>query len=191
MLGVAAGRTLADLIWVTIMGGESAGFFHAVNYGNLLSTASNLDAASLADGVSAMRKQRDSQGFNINIVPAVLATPPELEFTARALLNSTLVGRDDGEPTGNPLQGVVPTLVVEPRLSNDNLSGYDVDAWYLFGPPSSRPVTVGFLRGQQNPTIEIDPQPFHLLGVQMRVVFDFGVALSDPRAALKGTGASN
>jgi hypothetical protein len=189
MLGVAAGRSLNDLIWRTIMGGETAGFFASGN-GNLLTTGSALGVTGLGAAVAAMRSQRDSQGFSIAIAPQVLAVPPELEMTARALLNSSLVGRTDAEPAGNPLQGIVPTLIVEPRLSNDNFSGYSATAYYLFGGPMSRPVTVGFLRGVQTPTVEIEPQPFDRLGIQLRVVFDYGVALSDPKAALKATGAS-
>jgi hypothetical protein len=189
MLGQAAGRSLNDLIWQTIMGGETAGFFSSGN-GNLLTTGSALAVGTLGQGVSAMRSQRDSQGIDVALSPATLAVPPNLELTARPLLNSALLGRDDGEPTGNPLQGVIPNLAVESRLSNtDRFSGASTTAWYLFAGPAARPLTVGFLQGNQSPVVEIEPAPFDTLGIQLRVVFDYGCALSDPKAALKATGA--
>ncbi len=159
MLGQAAGRSLNDLIWSTIMGGETAGFFSSGN-SNLLASSSALAVGSLGVAVAAMRSQTDSQGFDLAIPPAALVVPPGLELTARNLLNSAyLVGSTTSNallPSGNPVQGIVPNLVVEPRLANARFTGYDVDAWYLFGGPNTRPVTVGFLQSQQSPTVEID-----------------------------------
>jgi len=192
MLGQAAGRSLNDLIWSNILGGQNAGFFSSGN-ANLLSASSALAVGSLGVAVAAMRSQTDSQGFDLSIAPAALVVPPGLELTARNLLNSSLLVGDTTAntllPSGNPVQGIVPNLIVESRLANARFTGYDADAWYLFGGPNTRAVTVGFLQSQQAPTIEMDDAPFDQLGSQMRVVFDFGVALSDPKGAYKATGA--
>jgi hypothetical protein len=189
MLGVAAGRALNDLIWKTILGGQTANFFSAAN-GNLLTTATSaLSSTSLGQAIAAMRKQMDSQGNSIQIAPQALVVPPELEMTAKALVNSALIGRTDGGPTGNALLNIVPDVVVESRLSNPNFTGNSATQWYLFGPPFSRPVTTGFLAGLVGPTVQLSQNEFNTLGIALRCFFDFGVSLSDPKAAVKAVGA--
>jgi hypothetical protein len=49
-------------------------------------------------------------------------------------------------------------------------------------------IEVAFLNGQEAPTIETADADFNVLGVQMRGYHDFGVALQDPRAAIKCKG---
>ena len=189
MLGQAAGRSLNDLLWETILGAQTAGYFASGN-GNLGEAGSALAVGALGAAVAAMRNQLDSQGFNIAVEPAVLVVCPALELTARALLNSIEVLGTSG-PNGNPVKGIVANLVVEPRLSNSTrFSGTSATQWYLFGNPMSRPVTIGFLRGQQTPTIETADTDFNTLGMQLRCYFDYGVALADEKAAYKATGVS-
>lgn len=191
-LGQAAGRSLLDLIWSTIMGGETAGFF-SVGNSNLLTSNAVLSVSSLGLAVAAMRSQTDSNGYNLDLSPAALAVPPSLELSARNLLNSALLAgsstTDVLVPSGNPVAGIVPQLVIEPRLGNSRLTGSDIAAWYLFGPPSAKAVTVGFLQSQQSPTVEVNDAPFDQLGTEMRVVFDYGCALSDPKGAYKANPA--
>lgn len=191
MLGQAAGRSLLDLIWSTILGGQTANFFSTGN-ANLATTSSALDVTTLGAAVAAMRSQRDSQGFDLNIAPIALVVGPSLELTARNLLNSgELLGLTaSNTPSGNPVKGIVPNLIVEPRLANSTrFSGTSTSQWYLFGGPNTRPVTVGFLDNKTTPTVEVADADFDTLGVQMRTFFDFGCALSDPKAAYKATGA--
>ena len=118
---------------------------------------------------------------------------PLIEQTARQLLNSTFMVRDaseDQQPSGNPYDGLV-SLVVEPRLSNSNYTGYSTTAWYLFCGPMDAPVVVGFLDGNQTPRTEFfgfDSEPT-TLAATWRVYHDFGAALGDYRAAVKSAGA--
>ncbi len=187
--GTAAGRSLNDLVWSTILGGVTANFFHAANNANYATTASALAVGTLGAGVAAMRSQRDSKGYDLNISPAVLVVGPSLELTARSLLNSGEILGTSG-PNGNPTKDIVASLIIEPRIENsDRFTGTSSTQWYLFGAPSTRPITVGFLQAKQTPTIEMEQAPFDRLGLQMRVVFDYGVALSDPKAAYLATGA--
>jgi hypothetical protein len=189
MMGTAAGRSLADLIWSTILGAQTANFFSSGN-GNLATTASALAVGTLGAGVAAMRSQRDSQGFDIGIEPVALVVPPALELTARALLNSNDLLGTSGV-NGNPVKGIVPNLIVEPRLSNSTRFSNTSDIqWYLFGAPMARAITVGFLRGAQNPTVETADADFNTLGIQMRVFHDYGVALGDEKAAYKAVGTA-
>ena len=189
MLGQAAGRSLNDLLWSTILGGQTANYFSSGN-SNLATTSSALAVATLGAAVAAMRSQRDDQGFDLNIQPAVLVVPPALELTARALLNSAEVLGTSGV-SGNPVQGIVPNLLVEPRISNSTrFSNTSSTQFYVFGAPKDRAVTVGFLNGATTPTIETADADFNTLGMQIRVFHDFGVALADPRGAYKATGAA-
>lgn len=189
MLGTAAGRSLNDLIWSTILGGQTAGFF-ATGNANLASASSALAVATLGAGVAAMRNQRDDAGYDLNIAPVCLVVPPALEMTARALLNSAEVLGTSGV-NGNPVQGIVPNLIVEPRISNSTrFSNTSAIQWFLFGAPKDRAITVGFLRGQQTPTIETSDTDFNTLGMQIRVYFDYGCALADPRGAYKAVGTA-
>ncbi|MGE4002337.1 MAG: hypothetical protein AB7I48_19180 [Planctomycetaceae bacterium] len=49
---------------------------------------------------------------------------------------------------------------------------------------------MGYLRGTQTPTVETTNADFNTLGIQMRILFDYGVARGGSRAALKATGAA-
>ena len=84
MLGTAAGRSLNDLIWSTILGAQTANYFSSGN-ANLATSSSALAVATLGAGVAAMRNQRDDNGYDLNISPVALCVPPALELTARAL----------------------------------------------------------------------------------------------------------
>lgn len=188
-LGRSAARSLNDLFWSTIVGGEAANFYHNDN-GNLLTTGSELAVGSLGTAVATMRAQRDSRGYDIQMSPVALCVPPTLEMTARALLNSAEILGTSGV-NGNPVRGIVPNLVVESRLENDDrFAGADDAAYYLFAGPMTNAIIVGFLAGKSTPTVETQDADFNKLGLQMRVYFDYGVALGDPKASLKcdGTG---
>lgn len=193
MLAQSAARAFLDLLWSTILAGQSAGFFSTSNL-NLAEAGSALGIASLQAAVSAMKSQRDSRGNDLSIRPAVLVVAPGLEFTARTLLNSSEIATTTGTdilPNGNPVRGIVSGLVVEPRLANtEKFAGAAAASWYLFGRPSDRGVTCGFLNGRMMPTVEIQEASFDRLGIQMRAYHDFGVALSDHRACYKATGAA-
>jgi hypothetical protein len=195
LMGKSAARSLNDLIWSTILA-NGASFFSS-GHGNLLETGSVFGLTSLAAAVSAMRKQRDANNNDIDIMPAVLAVPPELEVAARSALNSELITAtiDSGDaasvPTGNALQNVA-QLVVESRLSNTaKFANASTAGWYLFAGPLDAAVIVGFLDGNESPTIEFFglDHDINTLGVGWRVYHDFGCALGDYRAAVSATGA--
>jgi hypothetical protein len=69
--------------------------------------------------VTLMRTQKDLDGKIVGIQPSALMVPAPLDFTARQLLNSAQLFRDqttDLRPSGNPLQGIGIQLAIEPRL---------------------------------------------------------------------------
>jgi len=188
--GRMAMRKVSDLAYDTLL--SNGGSFFSAEHGNLLSGADTaLSVEALAKAIQAMQTQRDDDGNDLDIRPAVLLVPPELEVTAKAVLESEFIERAANEPTGNSLRRAV-KLEVEPRLSNavkfkDKASEKH---WYLFAAPSANPMIVAFLNGKQTPTTEFFglDQTVEKLCVSWRVYHDFGAALCDYRAAVRARG---
>ena len=192
-MGRMARRGVNDCAWSTVMA-NAGSFFDAAN-GNYISGADTaLGIDGLTKAITAMRTQKNAQGNNLDIVPAVLCVPPELEAVGAQLLASTELARyvaaaTDNQPTGNPWQGKL-SLAVEPRLSNAKFTGYGAKKWYVFSAPSGAGLIVAFLDGQQNPTVEFFglSAQVDVLGVQYRVYLDYGASLGDPKAAVLSKG---
>jgi len=191
-LGMAAQRSLATKIYEVLL--ANGGSHFGVPNGNLMTGgASVLSATSLATAVAKLRSQKDANGATLDLAPAVLLVPPELETTARALLNSVELARvatGDQLPTGNPFAGLA-ALEVEGRLSNTAFTGSSTTAWYLLAAPSDVPMIVGFLDGNESPTLETFDfaHDSDRLEMAWRCVFDYGAGLGDYRAAVKSAGA--
>lgn len=186
VLGAEAARSISDLFFATLTAGASA--FFTSGRGNLLEAGSNLDVGSLGDMVKTLRTQTDADGRIIGFVPTVLLVPAALEQTARALLNSAMLQRDqsaDSQPMGNPLSGLNLQLAVEPRLDASSEATY-----YLFSQPRHGAILVATLGGRLGPVVESMDQPANMLGIQWRAYMDYGVNLAEYRAAVKATGAA-
>jgi len=84
-----------------------------------------LSAASLQDAITVMMKFKDDKGKPLGIVPDLLVVPPDLQWTALELLNSTyypelvdpIVGSQ--KLSANALKGRL-DLVVSPYLTDTN-----------------------------------------------------------------------
>jgi hypothetical protein len=187
--GAAAKRTLINLFWQVWMTGAGS-FWHA-NNANLLTTGTALSIANLGKGISAMRKQTDSKGNVLDMMPTYLVVPPELESTAKPIVNSAqIIGAGSVSPDGNPMYQIVRAVITEPRLSNAGYTNNSLTAWYLSAQKQAGAIVISFLEGKDSPTVETELADFNKLGLQMRVYHDFGVSLGDPKAAFKATGAS-
>lgn len=189
-LGRMAMRRLSDLVYEVLLSNPSA--FFSTGNANLLSGAdSALNMDSLGSAITAMRSQRDDEGNDLDLKPATLLVGPQLEATARALLESEFIQRAEDVPTGNSLRRAV-NLEVEPRLANTVKfpAGASNKHWYLFAEPSALAMVVAFLNGRQAPTLEqfgLD-QDVNRLALSWRCYFDFGCAMIDPRAAVRSKG---
>ncbi len=188
--GRMARRGVSDLVWSVIL--ANAGAFFDAGHNNLATgAASDLDAESLEHAVGLMRAQRDAGGNDLDLGPAVLVVPPELEVTARRLLTSVEIQAAEGEPSGNALKDLA-ALEVEGRISNTTkFDQASATQWFLFAAPSAAAVIVAFLQGRRTPAVEFfgleaDPDT---LGVKWRVFHDYGCALADWRAAVRSDGA--
>lgn len=87
---------------------------------------SELDAAALQAAITAMMKFRDDRGRFLGVVPDLLVTPPDLQWTAMELLESTYwpeEGSTTARPASNVLKGKL-DLLVSPYLT-------DSDDWFV------------------------------------------------------------
>lgn len=194
-IGKAAARSLADHFYAMFMNNQ-ADFFTAAHANLITGADSVLNVDSLAAAITKMRLQRNERGDDLDIQPAVLLVPPELEIAARQLLTSSTVQflGDPSEivsrPTGNSLMNSL-ELVIEPRLSNTRkFKKASTKAWFLFSRPAYAPCVVGYLDGVDRPTIEefgLEQEASHL-AYQWRCFFDFGAGFGDWRCSLKATG---
>lgn len=190
-LGRAAMRKLSDLVYEVLLA-NAGGFFAAPNGNYLEGAGSALSFDALASAITLMLVQRDDEGNDLDLRPRTLLVPPELQTSAKALLESEFIQQiAENTPTGNSLRKAV-SIEVEPRLSNSTKFGAAASDkhWYLFTNPNAVPMVVAFLEGKQTPTVEffgLDHQA-NRLAVTWRVYFDFGTALVDPRAAVRSKG---
>lgn len=200
--GRAAARSVDKFVIQTLLEGNANTYdgnpVFSAGHNNLATgTGSALGEASLSAGITAMKKQTDEKGNPLGIVPAFIIVPPDLEFTARKLLNSTLVPGSNNNDV-NVLRGIVEVLV-EPLLTS-------ATAWYLAANPADvDTIEVGFLRGigDQPQLFVKDPDARRVGGgdidpldgdfdhdeIQYKVRHVWGGAIPDFRGLYKAAGA--
>ena len=192
-LGAGAARKLNSVFWRTFLNNSS---FFTAGRGNFISganTALGLDGAGLQEGILAFRKLKSPDKKRIGGTPTILLVPPELQFVAQRLYQSTAVNTGgastkDSVPNDNIHAGKYRPVVCD-WLSDTEFSGHSPKAWYLFRNPGVlAPVAVSFLDGVQTPTVEAADADFNKLGIQFRGYFDFGVDLAEPLAGIKVKG---
>ncbi len=148
------GAALNDKIY-TLLLANTGNFFAAGNNNYITGSTTNLSISSMNSLVTKMRRQTDGEGNTLDIAPAVLLVPPELDATARQILNSELVMQNttSDTPTGNPMRGLVgskPKAASRIRPSRTTRSR----AGICSRPPADVPFVVGFLEGRDTPTVE-------------------------------------
>ena len=124
----------------------------------------------------------------------IILVPPQLWPAAFTLLNSvtlnlaTATAASTG--TQSPWAGMF-KLVKSQYLVNSTFTGYSTTAWYMLANPADLPViAVGFLNGQESPTIETAELDFNRLGIALRGYHDFGSNLQEFRGGVKMKGAA-
>ena len=180
--GAAARRMIDNLVYTKLTDNptiEGAALFHN-NHKNLGTGA--LSVASLGAAKAAMAKQKDIGGKeSLNIQPAFLIVPVELEVAAAQLINS-VVDPSKNNAAVNPFANKL-TIVSTPILSDASDK-----VWYLAAAPGLCPtVEVTYLNGVDTPTMESAVQ-FDTLGIKYRVFMDVGVNLLDFRGLYKSSG---
>jgi hypothetical protein len=178
----------------TLLMSNANNFFSTANKNYMSGANTNLQLSALQQAEQMMLDAVDDAGRPVMLQAVTLLVPTALKTTAWQLTNSTeLVGSstvDKPVPSGNPfLKRLEPAA--SPWLNNSTITGYSPTAWYLFGAPFDvAAIEVAFLNGRSSPWIETSNAEFNVLGIQMRAVFDFGVAMQDYRGAVMSKGAA-
>ncbi|MEP2843265.1 MAG: Mu-like prophage major head subunit gpT family protein, partial [Alphaproteobacteria bacterium] len=182
--GQTAGRMAAEteanlmlnlLLSNPAMNEDGKALFHA-DHGNL-ATGAALEVAALDAARKAMRGMTALDGKTpINATPKFLVVGPELETTAEKVLASIYAATTD---TANPFAGRL-TLLVEPRIADSS--------FYVFADPGVLPVLeYSYLSSAQGPQMA-SREGWDVLGMEFRVVLDFGCGAIDWRGAYQNPG---
>jgi hypothetical protein len=192
---------------------DAAGSTIGTTVDNLITGA--LSVTSLKEAITKLRKQTSHGGKTMNLQPKALVIPPDLEFTARAILDSLMLAPSGGPtnaasvlyPTINPLASYKSSiqLIINPELPEINTTN-GTTAWYLFADPAKCPaIEVTHLAGNDTPSVFMKaPNKLSLAGTSLGVAagdfytdateyavgYTFGVNILNPRGAIASTGAS-
>ena len=142
--------------------------------------AVDISIDGLAKMKAAMARQKNIAGLEyLNIQPAFLICPVELEVQATQLISS-VVDPTKANATPNPFANKM-TVISEPELE-------DAKEFYLAAAAGVAPtIEVTSLNGNLTPTMERAEQ-FDTLGIKWRIYMDVGVNLLDYRGIAKSTG---
>lgn len=188
--GIAAGRAAAEteaaLLWTLVsqssgagplMGEDGKRLFHA-DHGNLAASGATVGETTLSAARLALRTMKGLDGKTpIQAAPKFLLTGPALETTAEKLL-ATITPAAVADV--NPFAGKLEHLV-EPRIAGN--------AWYVFTDPAQLPVLeYAYLSSAQGPQMA-SREGWDVLGMEFRVVLDFGCGAVDWRGAYRNAGA--
>lgn len=170
-----ANLLLAKLLSNPVMGEDGVALFHAT-HGNLAAGAA-LDVAALDAARKAMRGMKALDGKTpINATPKYLVVGPELETTAEQVLASIYAAT---VADVNAFSGKL-SLLVEPRITDES--------FYVFADPAVLPVLeYAYLSSAQGPQMA-SREGWDVLGMEFRVVLDFGCGAVDWRGAYLNPG---
>lgn len=201
LLGRMAAHTLEQkvidmLVDAASGAGAATNFFYTdstkKNKPNYFTTGSALDIDTLGTANQLFLDQVDSEGKPINVEPALLLVTTKNATNAGKLWNDAsyrFTGSDTKEGIENQWKGRFRPLV-SPYLGSRGTTA-NADQWYLLPTPSdTAALNIAYLRGMRVPRIESSDVDFSQLGMEMRGVFRFGVALWDRRLAVKASGAA-
>lgn len=174
---------------------DDAAFFATGNANIVSGTANVLGSIGLNEAWVKFMGQTDNDGAPLGIDPSLLLVPKELATTAMELYASEFVNTGGAAtkekvPNRNIWQGKYKPIVSR-YLSNTSITGYSTTGYYLLADPADMAVMqVAFLDGNEMPVLEQADADFDQLGIQMRVVFDFGVKKMQPKGGVKVTGVA-
>jgi len=187
-------RVVLGLLLSNPVSPETGNNFYSVGNANFISGAStNLSIGGITELEQLFLDQTDPAGDPILVEPQILLVPTSLKTVAEQLMTATHVNETTtaGTPSAdtNPHVGKY-SIATTPYLNSQNLTGSSSTAWYLFANPSDVPaIQLAYLRGRNTPMLDSAETDFNTLGMQWRVVYDFGVAMQDHRGSAKSAGA--
>lgn len=198
-LGRGAAKKFNDIFWAAFM--NNATFFTTAltNYIEGANTPLDINGTGLQLGITAYRQMTTPSADGSKRIgvsagsPRKLLVPPQLEFIAQRLFQSTTVntgGSSSNDTVGNAnIHAGRYRPIVQDRLSDSSFTGNSATAWYLFG-DMMNPMVVSFLFGNRTPTVESSEADFDQLGILFRGYHDFGCDKAEYLAGIKSKGAS-
>lgn len=193
-IGRMSALALEEAVFTLFLSNPNA-FFSSGNANYFEGADSALDVDSLTVGERMFLDRVDSKGKPILVQPAILFVPTGLKVTAEQMFKETtwfnqVPANNKTKPATNPHGGKF-RPVTSPYLTVGSIPGNSATAWYLLAEPTDvAAIEIAYLRGKSTPTIESGETDFNTLGMQWRGYFDFGVAMQDPRAAVKSKGSA-
>ena len=181
LIGNDSSKRIADTLFNTLTGTSATTGFFTSGDNSLLHDV--LDFSGLAAAVAAMRTQKDVDGKTVGIQPTVFLVPAALEFTAKQLLNSAQLFRDqttDLQPSGNPMQGIKLQSAIEARLDANSQKD-----WSLWSVPLHGAVLAAVLGGRLGRVVETSPHSHETLGLSVRRCMDWRISLGKWRAVVR------
>ena len=181
LIGNDSSKRIADTLFNTLTGTSATTGFFTSGDNSLLHDV--LDFSGLAAAVAAMRTQKDVDGKTVGIQPTVFLVPAALEFTAKQLLNSAQLFRDqttDLQPSGNPMQGIKLQSAIEARLDANSQKD-----WSLWSVPFHGAVLAAVLGGRLGRVVETSPHSHETLGLSVRRCMDWRISLGKWRAVVR------
>jgi hypothetical protein len=156
----------------TLQTGNAPVFATGAARSNKATAGTVLDETNIGKGREAIMKQRSLDGLPIALGRSMrLLVGPALELAALKLTAAITPGSSGNV---NPYVGLLQP-VVEPLVP--------ANRWYLFAEPPTTPVYVyGYLNGAEGPQVTTGPVQ-GADGVEVSVIFDFGVGAIDWRGA--------
>jgi hypothetical protein len=184
--GRMAAETESNLLLTLLLGNptmneDGKALFHA-DHGNLAGTGLALgDAGAGLNALDSARQAlRGMKGLDgktpINAVPKYLVVGPQQETMAEQLLAEIAAAIvADVNPFAKRL-----SLLVEPRITDNQ--------WFIFADPAQLPVLeYSYLSSAQGPQMA-SREGWDVLGMEFRVVLDFGCGAVDWRGAYMNAG---
>lgn len=180
-----------------LLGGENSGYYSTSNTNSNLVASDKTQILSI-DGLTEARtlfmKQVDSNKDPLDVQPTFLLVPEELVDDANVLVKSLTVNETTSSnvpsPVNNPHSGRYEVLA-SPWMNTSTVARGTAFAWWLFAAPNEIPTyEVVYLNGVSSPVVETDSAAFNQLGMQMRVVFRYGIGEADFRGGVKSDGVN-
>jgi len=186
-MGASAARKVGDLAYAILTNGTTATMtqdgveLFAAAHSNYVTSGAAPSVATVEAGRTAMALQTDPQGVTLGIRPQYLIVPEALRSTANTLVAAQYdPAGTAGTLTPNTIQGTV-TAVSDHRLDAFNAAG-----WFLAAARNT--VVVGFLNGQQTPSME-SKDGWDVDGIEYKVRIDAAAAAADFRGLYYNDGA--
>ena len=156
----------------TLTTGNAAVFGTGAARANKAAAGTALNEDNIGAGRTAIMRQRSLDGLPISLGRSMrVLVGPALELAALRLTTSITPATSGAV---NPYVGLLQP-VVEPLIP--------ANRWYLFAEPPTTPVYVyGYLNGAEGPQVTTGPVS-GVDGVEVSVIFDFGVGAIDWRGA--------